>query len=172
MNSTLKNILRFFALVLVQVLFINHIKIGGYVNPYVYPLFILLLPIGYSKAGLLFLAFLSGLSVDLFMGTPGLHAGATTLMAFCRPAIIKLVSGNPNNDLHKEPNFNNMGFDWWLRYSLVLMTVHALTLFLLESFTFTLFWQALLRTLISLPISIFLITIILYLFSSSKKIND
>lgn len=171
MSSTLKNILRFVALVLFQVLVINHVKIGGYVNPFVYPLFILLLPIGYSRAGLLFLAFLLGLCIDIFMGTPGLHAGATTLMAFCRPAIIKLVSGIPNNEPQKEPNFNTMGFDWWLRYSIVLLTIHGVSLFLLESFTIKLIWQTLLRTVISLPVSLFLITIILYLFSSNKKRN-
>lgn len=171
MNSTLKNIFRFVALVLFQVLVINYIKIGGYVSPYVYPLFILLLPIGYSRGGVLFLAFLLGLSIDIFMGTPGLHAGATTLMAFCRPAIIKLVSGIPNNEPQKEPNFNNMGFDWWFRYSFVLLTIHSVSLFLLESFTIKLIWQTLLRTVISLPVSLFLITIILYLFSSNKKRN-
>jgi len=169
MNSTMKNILRFVALVLVQVLVINYIKIGGYVSPYVYPLFIMLLPVGYSQAGMLILAFLLGLSIDIFCGTLGLHAGAITLMAFCRPAIIKLVSGSQKIDPAKEPNINTMGFDWWLRYSFVLTTIHSLSLFLLESFTLKLIWQSLLRTVISLPVSLFLITIILYLFSSNKK---
>jgi len=169
MNDTMKNILRFVALVLVQVLVINYIKIGGYVSPYVYPLFIMLLPIGYSQAGMLILAFLLGLSIDIFCGTLGLHAGAVTLMAFSRPAIIKLVSGSQKIDPIKEPNLYTMGFDWWLRYSFVMMTIHSLTLFLLESFTLKLIWQTLLRTVISLPISLFLITIILYLFSSNKR---
>ena len=169
MNDSLKNILRFIALVLVQVLVINYIKIGGYVSPYIYPLFIMLLPVGYSNAGLLILAFVLGLTVDIFCGTLGLHAGATTLMAFCRPAIIRLVSGSQKIDPLKEPNLNTMGFDWWLRYSLVLTTIHALSLFLLESFSLKLIGQTLLRTVISLPLSLFLMTIILYLFSSSKK---
>lgn len=169
MNSTLKNILRFVALVLVQVLIINYIKIGGYVSPYIYPLFIMLLPVGFSNAGLLMLAFLLGLTIDIFCGTLGLHAGATTLMAFCRPVIIRLVSGSQKVDSVKEPSINAMGFDWWFRYALVLTTIHALSLFLLESFSLKLIGQTLLRTVISLPISLFLMTIILYLFSTNKK---
>ena len=169
MNSTLKNIIRFVALVLVQVLIVNYIKIGGYVSPYIYPLFIMLLPVGYPNALLLLLAFLLGLSIDIFCGTLGLHAGATLIMAFCRPAIIRLVSGSQKIDPNKEPDINTMGLDWWMRYSLVLTSIHAFSLFLLESFSIKLIGQTLLRTVISLPISLFLMTIALYIFSSNKK---
>ena len=94
MNKTALQIIRFVVLVLFQVLVVNHIRLGGYVHPYIYMIFILLLPINIQNWQLLLLGFGLGLAVDLFTGTPGLHAGATTLMAFCRPRIIKLISGN------------------------------------------------------------------------------
>ena len=84
MNKTLLHIIRFVVLVLVQVLLVNHIRLGGYVHPYVYILFVMLLPINISNWQLLLLGFGLGFCVDMFTGTPGLHAGATTLMAFCR----------------------------------------------------------------------------------------
>ena len=47
--------------------------------------------------------------------------------------------------------------------------VHNFTLFMLEGFSFHLVGQALLRLLVSVPVSLFLILSILYLFSSTNK---
>ena len=83
MNRSLLNIIRFVALVIVQVLIVNHIRLGGYVHPYIYLIFVMLLPINMPGWQLLISGFSIGLVIDLFMGTLGMHAGATTMMAFC-----------------------------------------------------------------------------------------
>ena len=169
MNRNLIHIIRFVALVLIQVLVINHIRLGDYVHPYVYMVFILLLPVNLPNWQLLLLGFGLGLSIDLFTGTPGLHAGATTLMAFCRPAILRLVSGHQKLENVVEPNLGQLGGVWFLRYTLCMVLVHHFALFFLESFSFHLILQVLLRILISAPASVFLILIILYLFQHEKK---
>ena len=169
MNKTAIHILRFILLVLLQVLVINNIRLGGYVHPSIYILFIMLLPINIPGWQLLLLGFALGFSVDLFTGTPGLHAGATTLMAFCRPHIIKLVSGTQKFENIHEPNLNQLDGMWFLRYVLCMTLVHHFWLFLLESFSFHLIGQVLLRILLSVPVSVFLIMMILYIFKSNKK---
>ncbi len=169
MNQTARNILRFIALVLFQVLVVNHIRLGGYVHPYIYVIFIMLLPINIQGWQLLLLGFGLGFSIDLFSGTPGLHAGATTLMAFCRPSIIKLISGTQKFENIHEPNLSQLDGMWFLRYVFCMVFVHHLTLFILESFSFRLFGQVLLRILLSVPVSMFLIMMILYIFKSNKK---
>lgn len=169
MNKTVLQIIRFVVLVLFQVLVINHIRLGGYVHPYIYLVFIMLLPFSTPKWQLLVLGFALGLSVDLFTGTPGLHAGATTLMAFCRPSIIKIVSGNQKFENIQEPNLGQLGGIWFLRYALCMVLVHHFALFLLESFSFRLIGQVLLRILLSVPVSVFLIMMTLYIFKSEKK---
>jgi hypothetical protein len=169
MNRSLLNIIRFVALVIAQVLVVNHIRLGGYVHPYIYLIFVMLLPINMPGWQLLISGFGIGLAIDLFMGTLGMHAGATTLMAFCRPTIIKLVSGSQKFENIKEPNVNQLGFDWFIRYTLCMVAVHNFTLFMFEGFSFHLVGQALLRILISVPVSMFLILLILYLFSSTTK---
>lgn len=169
MNRTLLNIIRFVALVIAQVLVVNHIRLGGYVHPYIYLIFVMLLPINMPGWQLLLSGFGIGFVIDLFMGTLGMHAGATTLMAFCRPTIIKLVSGNQKFENTREPNINQLGFLWFLRYTLCMVLVHNFTLFMLEGFSFHLVGQALIRILISVPVSTFLILMILYLFSPTKK---
>jgi len=80
MNKFALNSIRFIGLVLLQVLILNHIRIGGYINPYVYGLYILLLPFSTPKWLVLFAGFSIGLSVDIFMSTAGLHAGATVVI--------------------------------------------------------------------------------------------
>ena len=162
MNKTVLQIIRFVVLVLLQVLVINHIRLGGYVHPYIYLVFVMLLPFSTPKWQLLVLGFAIGL-------TPGLHAGATTLMAFSRPSIIKLISGNQKFENITEPNIGQLGGLWFFRYTLFLVLIHHFALFFLESFSFRLFGQVLLRILLSVPVSIFLIMMIMFIFKSEKK---
>ena len=169
MNKYLLNIIRFIVLVIAQVLVINHIRLGGYVHPYIYLIFIMLMPINIPGWQLLLSGFGIGLTIDLFMGTLGMHAGATTMMAFLRPSIIKLVSGTQKFESIKEPNVNQLGFPWFVRYTICMVAVHNFTLFMFEGFSFHLVGQALLRILISVPVSVFLIIVMMYLFSSNKK---
>lgn len=169
MNKTVQQILRFIALVLLQVLVINHIRLGGYVHPCIYLLYIMLLPIFIPGWQLLTLGFTLGLTIDLFTGTPGLHAGATTLMAFCRPAIIRLISGTQKFESIHEPNLDQLDGMWFLRYSFCMAFVHHFALFILESFSFHLIGQVFLRIILSVPVSVFLIMMTLYIFKSNKK---
>lgn len=171
MNKTVLQVVRFVVPVLLQILVINHIRLGGYVHPYIYLVFIMLLPFSIPKWQLLVLGFALGLTVDVFTGTLGLHAGATTLMAFCRPFIIKLISGNQKFENIHEPNLSLLGGLWFFRYALFMVLIHHFSLFFLESFSFRLIGQVLLRILFSVPVSIFLIMMILYISKSEKKIT-
>ena len=169
MNKIFLQIIRFVVLVLFQVLVINHIRLGGYVHPYIYLIFIMLLPFNTPKWQLLVLGFFLGIIIDVFTGTPGLHAGATTLMAFCRPSIINLISGNQKFDNIQEPNLGQLDGMWFFRYVLCLVFIHHFALFFLESFSFRLIGQVLLRILLSVPVSVFLIMMILYIFKTERK---
>lgn len=169
MNKTLLNFIRFVALVLFQVFVVNNIRLGGYVHPYVYLIFVMLLPINVPKWQLLFSGFAIGLTVDLFCGTPGLHAGASTFMAFCRPFILDLLSGHQKYENIQAPNLVQQDGIWFIKYTTCMVLVHHFFLFLAESFSFRLFGQVLLRILISAPVSVFLIMMILYIFKSDKR---
>ena len=92
----------FVSLVLTQVLVLNHIQFSGFVNPYVFPLFILLLPFDTKGWVLLFSAFFLGLIIDLFNGTMGMQTFATVFMAFLRPLFLR--NFQPKSDKHNYPN--------------------------------------------------------------------
>lgn len=168
-NRLLTNTLRFIGLLLIQVLIIDNIRISYYIHPYVYVLFIFLLPFNIKKWQLLLTGFAMGMAVDLFNGTPGLNAAATVMMAFVRPFVINGITRRKDINENDEPSFANMGTARFTIYSLLLLLVHNLSLFVLETFSFKLFGIAIIQTIISVPCSLLLIFILLLLFRKSKK---
>jgi rod shape-determining protein MreD len=163
------NIIRFILLIPIQVLVLDNINLGGHINPYLYVLFILLLPFEIPGWSMLFLSFLLGLSVDLFSGTPGMHAAASTLMAFMRPLVIKIVGVSRDLEPGLAPSIPAMGFTWFFTYSLILVFIHHLALFLIEVFRLDGFFSVLLRTIYSTFFTLVLIILSQYLFGRAAK---
>ena len=158
----ISSILRFglilILLVLFQVLLFNNIQFSGYVNPYVYVLFILLLPIEIPSWLLLLLSFALGLIMDFFSGSQGMHSSATVIAGFVRPYILRVISPRDGYESVSDPSMAIYGFRWFLTYTLLIVVVHHTTLFYLEVFRFADFFRTMLRVLLS---SLFSITFIL-----------
>ena len=57
-NKLIKYTVMFLVAVLVQVLFLNQVQFSGYINPYFYIVFVLLLPLSTPRYLLLLLGFL------------------------------------------------------------------------------------------------------------------
>src|SRR5476651_2122686 len=85
------NFIRFVVLIFVQVFLLKNITLYNLSIPYLYILFILLLPFEIPNILLFVLAFVMGLSIDAFYDTPGLHAAACTLLALVRIIFISLT---------------------------------------------------------------------------------
>lgn len=165
----LKNLGRFVFLVLLQVLILNNIHLGGYVNPYFYIYFILLLPFETPRWLLLPSAFLLGIAVDTFANTPGLNAAACVLMAFARPFVIDAISTGTEFMIGHSPSLRNQGFKWFAYYAILLVLIHHISLFYLEIFRFTEFFQTLLRVLLSSVFTLLLVFIAEYLSFAREK---
>jgi len=153
-----KYVVMFVVLVLIQVLILNNIQISGFVNPYIYILFLLLLPFNTPGYLLLPLSFLIGITVDIFGNTPGIHSGATVLLAFVRPAIVQLVSTRELIEKGQIPNMNLLGVASFIKYTVIAVLIHHFVLFFAEAFSFGDVFSTLLRWIIS---SFFTILIIL-----------
>lgn len=148
----------FIVLVLVQVLFLNQVQFSGYVNPYLYILFILLLPVTTPRYVLLLSAFVLGLSVDVFSNTLGIHAFATVFVSYVRPIIIGSIT-NREEDMSDYPGMQQNGFMWFLYYTAIMVFMHHAVLFFVEVFSFSNFLETLYRTVISSVFSIFVIVL-------------
>lgn len=165
----LSNLMRFILLVILQVIIFNHIGLYNMVNPYLYVLFILLLPLETPLYLLLGLSFLMGLSIDTFSNTGGMHAAASTLMAFIRPLVLLIITPRGGYEHQPVPNLKNMGIQWFLTYSTILVTAHHLLLFQLEVFRINEFLITFTRSVLSTLFTLILIFLSQYLTGSPQK---
>jgi len=146
----------FVVLVLVQVLILNQIQFGGFFNPYVYILFIMLLPVSTPRYAMLLLAFLLGFTIDVFSNTLGIHTAATVFIAYVRPFTLRLLT-NREDDRTDYPGLSQSRPVWFLSYLAVMVLLHHFVLFYLEVYTFTNFFNTLYRVLLSSVFSIVII---------------
>jgi hypothetical protein len=144
-----RNILRFLILILAQILIFNNIQFSGYINPYIYILFIILMPFETPKWMLLVSAFLLGLTIDIFSDTLGMHTIATLFMAFLRPYVLNIISPRDGYEPGTFPRVSYYGLAWFTRYAFILILAHHFVLFYIEIFRFGNFFSTLLRVILS-----------------------
>ena len=168
LNDILINTGRFIVLALIQVLILNNIHLGGYINPYLYVLFILLLPINTPKWLLLILCLFGGLVIDTFSNTMGLHAAACVFVGYCRPYLLKVMAPREGYVFDAKPNLSTMSLRWFFTYASIMVVLHHLVLFYLEIFRFSEFFGTLFRVILSSGLTISLILITEYMFYSDR----
>jgi rod shape-determining protein MreD len=162
-NETLVNIVRFVTLVLVQVLILNHINFLGYINPYLYPLFILVFPLTGNKSLLIILSFILGLCIDVFSDSGGIHAAACVFIAWIRPVVLKYSFGVSYqlNTL----KISTAPLPKQIVYIISMVLFHHLILFSLEIFNVNQILLVLTSTLFSGTFSVILMVSSILLFS-------
>ncbi len=168
MNNTIaSNTIRFILLLLAQVVICNNINFFGYINPYIYIIFILLFPIRDTRLTLLIVSFLLGLSIDIFSDSGGVHAAASVCLAYARPVLLKSSFGMLYE--HQSVKFNNTDTGSLITYVTTAAVIHHLILFSLEIFNITSIILILKKTLFSSIFTIILSVLIIILFSRNRK---
>jgi len=159
--------LRFIALLLVQVVVCNNINFLGYINPYIYIVFIFLFPIRDSRIVLLLISFLLGMLVDMFSDSVGVHAAAAVTLAYARPLLLKMSFGMLYE--HQSVKFSNTDIGSLITYVGLGTLLHHFILFSLEVFNISNILLILKKTLFSGIFTIILSILIIVLFSRNKK---
>lgn len=169
MNSKiiLVNIVRWFLLLFIQILLLRNLSFYNLATPFVYILFLLLLPFGIPNLLLYLIAFFTGLTLDAFYDTLGVHTAACVALAFVRISFIAVTVNKDNFD-EPEPTLGNMGFKWFSIYALLCTFAHHFVLFFLETFRLTEFSYTLLRCLLSGVFTLFLLLLIEFVFYNRK----
>lgn len=168
MNNTLvAKIASFIALVLVQGLILNHINFLGYINPFLYIIFILIYPTANNRVLFLLVSFLLGFMVDIFSDSGGIHAAASVFLAYARPPLLKFSFGMLYD--YQSIKFSQIDLGNFLIYTTTGVLVHHLILFILAFFNTDLWLQILKTTLFSSIFSIIVILLTQILFSKSRK---
>jgi rod shape-determining protein MreD len=174
MNVYLKNILRFCIIVLLQVLILNKITLRWWSEPsgfpvfipYIYPLFLLLLPFETPVWALLISGFVLGVTIDSFSNTAGMHACAAVLIAYLRTNVLSaLLPRNLSEYSGMQPSTKNMGWMPFLVYSGFLIVLHHLVFFSVELWNVSNLGQLFLKTMASAITSMLFIIVYLLLFT-------
>lgn len=164
-GSILRYGLLFIVLALTEIFVVSRFNIHFYVNPHIYPLFIIILPVFTNRHLIIFLGFLLGFTIDQFLGTGGLHAAATLIMAYLRSVLLGAFA--PREGYGKEDflTIGKFGLVNFLFYCGFMILIHHFFLFFLELFTFKNFLFTLIRTLASSALSLLFILGLHFLFS-------
>ncbi len=175
MSIQLRNFLRFWLIIAVQVL-LNKITLRWWSEPagfpvfvpLLYPLFILLLPFETPVALALIIGAVTGLTVDSLMNTGGMHAMATILIAYLRPNVLVALLPRALEDYPgQSPNVKNMGWPAFLTYAAFLIVLHHAVFFAVEMWSFSNFLILLLKIVASALTSMLFVIGYLLLFTRS-----
>ncbi len=143
----------FLLLLVLQEFVFDNINLGGVVNPYIYIMFIILLPLDMPGWMLLMLGFGTGAAVDFMSGTAGLQTIVSTWLAFVRPTVVGLLLGK---DLVYEggiPTVGRVGTGRFLRYLAVMVLLFDIPFFILEDLSGSA-WVITLRIVLSSAFSV------------------
>ena len=171
MSDFLKNILRILAFILIQVYVLAKIPhLHRYITPYLYYLPLLWLPFSVSRGWLLIIGFLTGLTLDYFLMTPGLHAAACVLVCYVRPFIIGILTPKDNSDFnYREPSPKAMQWTPYTFYVFILTLLHHSYMVFLEWLDFGSFLDFLIKVIATTGISMLLILTAELLFPRKLK---
>lgn len=168
-RSMWTKILTFFAYILAQVLLFNKIVLFDTAFCFVYIGFLLTFPMELTVISGMLIGFATGLSIDMFTNTLGLHASASVLMMAVRPRLLSIMTPHGGYPANVLPRPQSMGLGWFSTYALILIFIHQLLLFFVEHGGFSMFWSTLTKAVSSTLFTFVMIVLVQYLFAPKSE---
>ena len=154
-----------------QILLLRNLVLFNTAFCFLYIGFLLFLPIQMPKVMLLLLAFVSGITVDIFYDTIGINAAAALLLAYLRPYVLLVLTPRDDYEKSDSVNVHVMGWRWFSVYTLFLVFIHHLALFFLELGSFREVGFTLVKVVVSTIFTFLVLVIIQLLFFSTRRAN-
>ena len=151
-----KQIGRYILVMVLQVLLFNQLQLWGACHPYIYILCLLMMPITLPHSVDMLIGAAVGLIMDIFCNSLGVHTAACILLMYVRPNLIGALV-NDKDRLNEQISLRAIGMEAMLKYVVILVVLHHLTVFLLAAWSWTHIGFVLLETLVSSVITILLI---------------
>ncbi len=164
-NNLITYITQTFLFVIIQVLVLNEILFFTFINPFLYIILIITLPLSTPKWILLLYAFFVGFIIDLFSDSIGFHSTALVFMAFMKPFISKVTI--PHNILLETDKITlyKVGAKSFLTFTSILTIIHHVLLFVITHLDLN--FNIILKSISSVIVTLILI-IITQLFEKRK----
>ena len=162
-----EQILNFLFMLLMQLPLIHRISLFDHAFGFFYVGFLLFLPVGLSRTNLMLIGFATGLVVDVFSSTPGMHSLSCVVIMFLRNFWISVLE----DDWKEIGNVNFLTLQWLRFFSFVLplVLVHHFILFMIENGGFHLFGMVLQKVILSTLFSTSIIFGLSFLMSSRQR---
>lgn len=148
-KSVINYILIFILLVICQAVVFNNLVLFNSAIALVFIYLIIELPITVGTNLAMTIAFLLGLSIDVFQDTPGLNALACTIIAFMRKPIFHLYAPRDEDFSGKRLCIDSLGTSTYLKYMLTSVFIYCTIYFCVEAFSFFEINRLLIRILAS-----------------------
>ncbi|GAA4389803.1 hypothetical protein [Hymenobacter koreensis] len=150
LGTVTAQVLRFLVYVLVHMLIVSRLPaLFGLGWSFFYIGFVLFLPIATPVVLLLVLSFVTGFALDVFYDTGGVHAAAAVLLGYLRPWVLRLLTPRDGYDAQDSVNIHQMGWQWYLVYTVLLLGIHHAAFFFLELGSLRTVGVTLLKVLVS-----------------------
>jgi len=166
-KSILTYFLSFIGYVIIQAALLNKFVIANLAFCFFYTGFLLFLPANTNRLAQMGIGFMIGFIIDLFGDTAGVHVISCVLMMYLRP----YWSGISLGDLSNSSNFisiKEISLTGMLIYTLPLLFIHHLIVFLLDTIGVGVSYDSFLKALLS-SILTFSVLYIIQLFLSPTK---
>ena len=161
-NVYAANIFRYFFLLFLQGLVFENIDFE-HIDIFIYPMFILMLPLNLPHGIVVALAFAMGLSVDFFYNGFGLHAACLVIIAFARPLVLALLEPRGGFEVGQTLTKKSLGLRWFIRYTALMTFAHIFLVATLENLSISWMWLA--KIMITFVLSWLLIILYQYIFN-------
>jgi len=147
---------RYIIVMLLQVLLFDQLQLWGACHPYVYILCLLMLPITLPHSVDMLIGAAAGVIMDVFCNSLGVHMAACIFLMFIRPYVIGAIVSDKDR-LNEQISLHAVGMEAMIKYVVILVLVHHLTVFTLAAWSWRHMSFVLLETVVSSVITILII---------------
>ena len=151
-----KQIGRYILVMLLQVLLFDQLQLWGACHPYIYLLCLLMMPITLPPIANMLIGAGIGLIMDMFCNSLGVHTASCILIMFLRPYLLGAIL-NDKDRLNEQVSLRSIGMEAFIKYVVILVLIHHLTVFSLAAWSWYHIGFVLLETAVSSAITIFVI---------------
>lgn len=151
-----KQIGRYILVMVLQVLLFDQLQLWGACHPYIYLLCLLMMPITLPPIADMLIGGIIGLIMDMFCNSLGVHTASCILIMFLRPYLLGVIL-NDKDRLNEQVSLRSIGMEAFIKYVVILVLIHHLTVFSLAAWSWYHIGFVLLETVVSSVITIFVI---------------
>ena len=134
-------------------------ELGAYFDVIIYPLLLINLPVNTPAALVVIIAFMSGLSIDFFYDSPGVHTSALVLTGFIRKAVLNTLEPRIGYNVGDTPLSVSRSDYWYYIFSAIILFIHLLVYYLVSYFSFAFIGEILLKTIMTFFVSMLLVSL-------------